>query len=74
MIINIAVSSSSFSCLDKSMSHGVYVKSMSTVRIWSYSGPYFPGFGQNMDHNNPEYAHFLRSVNEFIIILMIQKM
>ena len=51
------------------MSHGV-----KTVRIWSYSGPYFPGFGQNMDHNNPEYAHFLRSVNEFIIILMIQKM
>ena len=69
MIINIAVSSSSFSYRDKSMSHGV-----KTVRIWSYSGPYFPGFGQNMDHNNPEYAHFLRSVNEFIIILMIQKM
>ena len=35
-----------------------YVKSVS---IRSYSGPYFPAFGQNTDQNNSEYGHFLRS-------------
>ena len=46
-----------------------------SVRIRSYSGPYFPTFGlntdrysvsvrmrENMDQNNSEYEHFLRSV------------
>ena len=43
------------------------------VRIWSYSGPYFPAFGlnispysvrmrENTDQNNSEYGHFSRSV------------
>ena len=47
-----------------------YVKS---VRISSFSGPYFPAFGlrispywvhmrENMDQNNSEYGHFSRSV------------
>ena len=31
------------------------------IRIRSYSGPYFPGFGLNTDQNNSEYGHFLRS-------------
>ena len=31
-----------------------------SVRIWSYSGPYFPAFGLNMDQDNAEYEHFLR--------------
>ena len=35
-----------------------YVKS---VRIQSYSGPYFPEFGLNKDKSNSEYWHFLRS-------------
>ena len=35
-----------------------FVKS---VRIWSYSGPFFPAFGLNTDQNNS--GHFLRSVN-----------
>ena len=39
-----------------------YVKS---VR-WSYSGPYFSVFGLNTDHNNSEYRHFLRSVEDHI--------
>ena len=43
------------------------------VRIWSYSGPHFPAFGQsispysvrmreNTDQNNSEYGHCLPSV------------
>ena len=28
----------------------------------SYSGPYFPTFGLNMDQNNSEYRHLLGSV------------
>ena len=31
------------------------------VRIWSYSGPYFPVLGMNADQTNSEYGHFLRS-------------
>ena len=49
-----------------------------SVRIWSYSGPYFPAFGQNTERyggispysvqirentdQNFEYGHFSRSV------------
>ena len=42
-----------------------------SVRIWSYSGPYFPAFGlntysvqmrENTDWNNSECGHVLRSV------------
>ena len=32
-----------------------------SVRIGSYSGPYFPAFGLNTDQDNSEYRHFLRS-------------
>ena len=32
-----------------------------SVRIRSYSGPYFPTFGQNTDQNNSEYGRFSRS-------------
>ena len=32
-----------------------------SVRIRSYSGPYFPAFGINTDQNNFEYEHFLHS-------------
>ena len=35
-----------------------YAKS---VRIRSYSGPYFPAFGMNTDRNNSEYGHLLHS-------------
>ena len=54
--------------------HKYCVKS---VRVWSYSGPYFPAFGlnterygvspysvrmrENTDQNNSEYGHFLHS-------------
>ena len=46
-----------------------YVKS---VRIWSYSGPYFPHsdliysirMRENADQNNSEYKHFSRSVSD----------
>ena len=34
---------------------------MKSVRIRSYSGPYFPAFGLNTDQNNSEYGHILRS-------------
>ena len=30
------------------------VQCVKCVRIWSYSGPYFPAFGQNTDQNNSE--------------------
>ena len=35
-----------------------YIKS---VRIRSYSGPYFPAFGLKADQNNSEDGHFSRS-------------
>ena len=41
-----------------------------SVRIWSYSGPYFPPFGlntkvrENTEQNNSEYGHSLRSAND----------
>ena len=35
-----------------------------SVRIRSYSGPYFPAFGLNTDQNNCEHGHFLRSANK----------
>ena len=35
-----------------------------SVRIWSYSAPYFPAFGLNADQNTSEYGHFLRSTNK----------
>ena len=31
------------------------------VRIRSFSGPYFPEYGLNMDQKNSEYGHFLLS-------------
>ena len=31
---------------------------MKSVRIRSYSGPYFSAFGLNTDQNNSEYGHF----------------
>ena len=37
------------------------VHCVKSVRIQSYSGPYFPEFGLNKDKNNSEYGHFLRS-------------
>ena len=42
-------------------SHNRNVHFVKCVRIWSYSGPYFPAFGLNMDQNNSEYGHFSRS-------------
>ena len=32
-----------------------------SVRIRSYSGPFFPTFGLNTDQINSEYGHFSRS-------------
>ena len=32
-----------------------------SVRIWSFSSPYFPAFGLNTDQENSEYGHFLSS-------------
>ena len=32
-----------------------------SVRIQSFSGPYFPAFGLNMDQKNSEYRNILRS-------------
>ena len=29
-----------------------------SARIWSYSGPYLPAFGLNMDQTNSEYGTF----------------
>ena len=32
------------------------------IRIWNYSGPYSVRMRENMDQNNSEYGHLLRSV------------
>ena len=34
---------------------------MKIVRVWSYSGLYYPEFGLNTDQKNSEYGHVLRS-------------
>ena len=41
--------------------HSDVIHCVKTVRIRSYSGPYFPAFGLNTDQNNSEYGHFSRS-------------
>ena len=37
-----------------------------SVRIWSYSVPYFPAFGLNTDQSNSEYGHFSLSVADVL--------
>ena len=32
-----------------------------SLRIWSFSDPYFPAFGINADQKNSEYEHFSSS-------------
>ena len=48
--------------------HSIYLHcrehSVKSVRIRSYSGPYFPAFILNTDQNNFEYGTFSRSVND----------
>ena len=46
-----------------------------SVRIRSYSGPYFPAFGQNTERyqNNSEYGHFLRSHVQLFTLVNLQK-
>ena len=40
---------------------------MKSVRIRSFSGPYFLSFGHNTNQKNSEYGHFSRSVNLYYI-------
>ena len=40
-----------------------------SVRIRSYSGPYFSVFGLNTDQYNSEYEHFLRSGRHVFVLL-----
>ena len=40
-----------------------HIHCVKSVRIRSYSGPYFPEFGLSTDQNNSEYRHFLCSDN-----------
>ena len=49
-----------------------------SVRIRSYSGPYFHAFGlitgrmrENTDQNNSEYGHFSHSVNDSNLIQLL---
>ena len=56
-----------------SINHNIDHLPSLSVRIWGFSGPYFPAFGLNMerylifrmwenaDQKNSEYGHFLRS-------------
>ena len=37
-----------------------------SVRIRSFSGPYFPSFGLNTHQKNSEYGHFSRSAEQLI--------
>ena len=43
-----------------------YNHSVKSVRIGSFSVPYFAAFGLNTDQTNSEYGHFLRS--EFLLV------
>ena len=38
-----------------------YNHSVKSVRIWSFSGPYFSALGVNTDQKNSEYGHLSRS-------------
>ena len=40
-----------------------YKHCIKSDRIRSYSGPYFPALGLNVDQNNSEYEHFPLSEN-----------
>ena len=53
-----------------------HVHCVKSVRIWSYSGPYFNEFGlsispysvrmrENTDQNNSEYGYYLHSDREY---------
>ena len=37
------------------------MQSLKSVRIWSFSGLYYPAFALNTDQKNYEYGHFSRS-------------
>ena len=58
-------STKSYSLLDLLSIHfgimTLVIHCVKSVRIRSYSGPYFPPFRLNTDQNNSEYGHFLRS-------------
>ena len=48
---------------------GSLLHCVKSVRIRSFSGPYFPTFGLNTDHKNSEYGHFLRGVTSHNFLL-----
>ena len=56
------------SCLNSTKLHLTHC--VKSVRIRSYSGPYFPTFGLNADQNNIKYGHFLRSEYRVVITEM----
>ena len=39
----------------------MYSTTWKSVRVWSFSGPYFPALRLNTDQKNSEYGHFSRS-------------
>ena len=41
--------------------HENNIQCKKSVRIWSYSSPYFPAFTLNTDQKISEYGHFSRS-------------
>ena len=48
---------------------GSLLHCVKSVRIRSFSGPYFPAFGLNTNHKNSEYGHFLRGVTSHNFLL-----
>ena len=61
-------------CMNRADQFMDYLHCVRSIRIWSFSGPYFPTFRQNSispysvrmrenaDQRNSEYEHFLRNV------------
>ena len=49
-----------------------HLQCVKSVRIWIFSGPYFPPFRLNADQKNSEYGHFSRSV-DLLNVISIQK-
>ena len=50
----------------------LFIHCVKSVRIRSFSGPYFPAFGLNTDQKNFEYGQFSRSVSNIINFLFFR--
>ena len=49
---------------EKNMNQKPFTIDLKNVRIWSYSGPYFPAFGLNTERYSPSISPYLVRMRE----------